>query len=122
MPTTCPGCQQTFDCGLHCSSNCWCTALPPILPAAQEGTGCYCPQCLQEKVATAIEEFVAAYQAGEQPNTAPQYAAPKLVPGLDYYQENGLMVLTSWFHLKRGKCCGNKCRHCPYGHVNVPNA
>ncbi|MEZ0130904.1 DUF5522 domain-containing protein, partial [Flavobacterium sp. LBUM151] len=19
-----------------------------------------------------------------------------------------------WFHLKRGTCCGNNCRHCPY--------
>jgi cob(I)alamin adenosyltransferase len=24
-------------------------------------------------------------------------------------------------HLERGKCCGNQCRHCPYGWTNVPN-
>ena len=39
---------------------------------------------------------------------------PKLVEGLDYYFENGLMVLTGRFLLKRGYCCGNGCRHCPY--------
>lgn len=39
---------------------------------------------------------------------------PKLVEGLDYYFENGLMVLTAHFLLKRGYCCGNGCRHCPY--------
>ena len=39
---------------------------------------------------------------------------PKLVEGLDYYFENGLMVLTARFLLKRGYCCGNGCRHCPY--------
>jgi len=38
----------------------------------------------------------------------------------DYYFENGLMVMTEAFHLKRGYCCGSKCRHCPYEHENVP--
>jgi hypothetical protein len=39
----------------------------------------------------------------------------------DYYFENGLMVFTAAYHLKRGYCCGSGCRHCPYGHVNVPS-
>ncbi len=38
----------------------------------------------------------------------------KFTEGLDYYFENGLMVLTAHFLLKRGYCCGNGCRHCPY--------
>lgn len=38
----------------------------------------------------------------------------------DYYFENGLMVMTEQYHLKRGHCCGSKCRHCPYDHENVP--
>ena len=28
-------------------------------------------------------------------------------------------VFTEYAHLKRGTCCGNKCRHCPYGWENV---
>ncbi len=32
----------------------------------------------------------------------------------DYYVENGLLVYTATFHLKRGSCCGSGCRHCPY--------
>jgi len=32
----------------------------------------------------------------------------------DYYIEDGRYVFTASFHLKRGSCCGNKCRHCPY--------
>lgn len=40
--------------------------------------------------------------------------APKLEEGVDYYFENGLMVLTAKFLLDRGYCCGNGCRHCPY--------
>ena len=33
---------------------------------------------------------------------------------VDYYFENGLMVLTAEFLRKRGYCCGSGCRHCPY--------
>ncbi|MEL6391836.1 MAG: DUF5522 domain-containing protein [Bacteroidota bacterium] len=33
----------------------------------------------------------------------------------DYYYENGLMVMTAAYHLKRGHCCKSGCRHCPYG-------
>ena len=33
----------------------------------------------------------------------------------------GYQVLTSDALQKQGKCCGNSCRHCPYGHINVNN-
>jgi len=46
----------------------------------------------------------------------------KLVEDLDYYFEGGLMVLTKHFLLKRGYCCGNRCRHCPYDYINVPES
>jgi hypothetical protein len=31
-----------------------------------------------------------------------------------FYMENGLVVFTEAFHLKRGYCCKSGCRHCPY--------
>lgn len=35
--------------------------------------------------------------------------------GVDFYfNENGFMVFTETYHLKRGYCCKNKCRHCPW--------
>ena len=37
-----------------------------------------------------------------------------LIENKHYYLENGRVVFTALFHLERGKCCGNKCRHCPY--------
>lgn len=44
----------------------------------------------------------------------------KLKEGEDYYfNESGLMVLTEKFHLKKGFCCGNGCKHCPYDYMNV---
>jgi hypothetical protein len=45
----------------------------------------------------------------------------KLVEGEDfYYNEQGYMVLTEKYHLAKGFCCGNGCKHCPYNYINVP--
>ncbi len=42
--------------------------------------------------------------------------------GNDTYNDpkTGYTVFTELFHLKRGKCCGSACRHCPYQHSKVP--
>ncbi|WP_461093033.1 DUF5522 domain-containing protein [Spirosoma gilvum] len=32
-----------------------------------------------------------------------------------YYTLEGYLVFTASYHLKRGYCCRNGCRHCPYG-------
>ncbi|MBC7867709.1 MAG: hypothetical protein H7X88_09250 [Gloeobacteraceae cyanobacterium ES-bin-316] len=37
-----------------------------------------------------------------------------------YYNSQGYIVLTESFHLKKGYCCGNGCRHCPYNYDGVP--
>ena len=41
-------------------------------------------------------------------------AETKLQENLDYYIEDGLYVFTAAYHLRRGYCCGSRCRHCPY--------
>jgi hypothetical protein len=34
----------------------------------------------------------------------------------DYYlSEEGFIVFTEAYHLKRGYCCKSGCKHCPYG-------
>lgn len=35
--------------------------------------------------------------------------------GRHYYMDNGLFVFTELFHVLKGNCCENGCRHCPYG-------
>lgn len=37
----------------------------------------------------------------------------KLLP-TDFYWEDGKRVMTESYHKRRGACCGNGCRHCPY--------
>jgi len=50
----------------------------------------------------------------EQKNSKDKTVAPKLTAE-DYYFEGELMVFTAIYHKKRGYCCKNGCRHCPYG-------
>lgn len=38
----------------------------------------------------------------------------KLLEHVHYYKDGDRVVFTSLFHLERGQCCGNGCRHCPY--------
>lgn len=44
-----------------------------------------------------------------EPQPEPLPLAPE-----DYYVENGFVVFTAAYHVKRGYCCGSGCRHCPY--------
>lgn len=44
-----------------------------------------------------------------------------VIEGEDFYfNENGLMVLLEKYHLDRGYCCGNGCKHCPFEFDAVP--
>jgi hypothetical protein len=40
----------------------------------------------------------------------------KLQEGIDYYidERTGYFVFTALYLSQRGKCCGNKCKHCPF--------
>ena len=52
---------------------------------------------------------------GEDQKIPPE---PDPLAAEDYYIENGLLVFTESFHLKRGFCCGSGCRHCPYAKLD----
>jgi hypothetical protein len=57
-----------------------------------------------------MPERIASEIASEESRVAqPMTLAPE-----DFYYENGLLVFTAAYHLKRGFCCNSGCRHCPY--------
>ena len=40
----------------------------------------------------------------------------------DYYlSEEGYIVFTEKYHLRRGYCCKSGCKHCPYGYYKKTN-
>jgi hypothetical protein len=49
--------------------------------------------------------------------TYQQQHAEAVARGEHYYTDaqSGFLVFTELYHLARGLCCQNVCRHCPYG-------
>ena len=45
---------------------------------------------------------------------APVEHAKSYKEGIHYYRDGERVVFTALFHIQRGSCCGNGCRHCPY--------
>ncbi|WP_138591675.1 DUF5522 domain-containing protein [Pseudoalteromonas aurantia] len=107
----CNHCQQILTC--RNSEHCWCMDMPNIMPL-QTDKGCLCRTCLISSIRQKIEKM-ANQPIRQQVKLAKQYAhSNSFIEGLDYDMEEGFMVMTRWAHLKRGKCCGNNCRYCPY--------
>ena len=112
----CPVCGTQFGCAnLGDGTACWCAALPPLMEL-NSTSDCLCPDCLKIALQEKTEQYVADFMNGRAENylggKLPMNAPP--VEGIDYYVEHGNFVLKGWYLLKRGYCCGNGCRHCPY--------
>jgi len=33
-----------------------------------------------------------------------------------YYSNDGYIIFTEKYHMKRGYCCKSNCKHCPFGY------
>jgi hypothetical protein len=56
-----------------------------------------------------------AYAIFARMNTGDYFSNPGLEEGDYYLSPEGYKVFTEQYHLKRGYCCKNGCKHCPYG-------
>jgi len=103
---SCPLCGGPNECQL-CSTAaykgpCWCASvnIPEELlarvPAESRKRACICQECVTGFHRKRVEGKL-----------------PPILPG-DFYFEHGLMVFTAAFLRRRGYCCENNCRHCPY--------
>jgi len=111
----CSICQKEFTCGTtQTGESCWCTNYPTIMPVGLE-QDCRCPTCLARVIGKRIEEQIHSKNHEEMIVLAEQYKNNHPpIEHIDYTIEDGLQVFSHWHHLKRGSCCGNDCRHCPY--------
>ena len=111
----CSVCEIEFTCGkTGISEKCWCASLPTIMPANFE-QDCRCPSCLAKVISEHINDAIKSKPHSEMLVIAKPYQSQtRIVEYIDYTIENGLHVFSQWYHLKRGTCCGNGCRHCPY--------
>jgi hypothetical protein len=119
----CPVCGSDNECrmakGHLYKGPCWCdeiivpSQVLRVLAAARLDPGCLCRRCLETAArislnvnnSAAVRDQIQAMLASSQPTLKEE----------DYYlDQNGNVVLTAAYHLNRGTCCGNGCRHCPY--------
>ena len=76
---------------------------------------CRCQTCLAQDITEHIEAAINSNGTKEMVEIAHPFFNPdNLIENIDYTVEHGQTVFSSWYHLKRGDCCGNGCRHCPY--------
>jgi len=38
----------------------------------------------------------------------------EFIKDIHYYMDGTRVVFTALYHIQRGECCGNKCKHCPF--------
>ena len=111
----CPICGDDNQCrvamGCLYKGPCWCenVAVPAsmlrLLASEQTEASCLCRPCL--KLMAQLCEI------HDDPRAVLRVA--RTAANADFYTEtDGRVVFTARFHLKRGTCCGNGCRHCPY--------
>lgn len=113
----CSTCSTVFSCGItESDGGCWCNHFPPIFQMNPE-IDCLCPDCLKNATVKKITEYVGNLTSEEALNNKAKDLpkTKKQIEEIDFYIENGNYVFTTWYHLKRGSCCQNNCRHCPYG-------
>ena len=112
----CSTCGNSFDCGDNPNGDkCWCNDFPPLfLPS--DVIDCLCPSCFKESCSAKIDEYVSTIttETAKESRAKDLPKKTKLIEGIDYYLENENYVFKKWYHLKRGYCCKNNCRHCPY--------
>ncbi|MFT3903595.1 MAG: cysteine-rich CWC family protein [Niabella sp.] len=107
----CPRCNASFECKVGDVANCQCSTVKVCEDTwrflRKTNYDCLCRNCLKE-----IDQMVRFNK---------EHPLPKqhelLVEKLHYYWEGGLLVFTELYHLQKGYCCGNGCRHCAYGNA-----
>jgi len=81
----------------------------------EDPQGCYCADCLASIIGAKINAFIDATPHEEVLAVASDFSGnDALIEGVDYTLERGHYVFSRWYHLKRGACCGNGCRNCPF--------
>ena len=122
----CPLCARDNHCrvakGHLYKGSCWCHRIivpNHILTRLAEDTvdpACLCRPCLETiarisreldgtgEILAEVRRVILTNRLGHTTHPEPDY----------YLDDHGNTVFTAAYHLKRGTCCQNGCRHCPY--------
>ena len=111
----CPECAQEMSCTP--TGPCWCFTLPALL-SPDTNSQCLCPSCLIKKLAQVVNKDPKSLNAAQRQKIANLEPVMQPIKEVDYYMETidgqQMLVFTPWYLLRRGYCCDNNCRNCPY--------
>ena len=115
---SCSICGKSFQCGCQCT-DCWCAGYPAIMPA-DFSRDCQCPTCLAQNIGKHLDQKLDTLSLNDALALAKPFArSRRLIESIDYHVENELWIFSRWYLLKRGHCCGEACKHCPYGDEKI---
>lgn len=110
MKKLCGKCSAIINCQVNNVEDCACSEVvlneEVCIFLSKMYFDCLCNACLG-KIVSDINE-------------AKNYSLPTgketIVEGVHYYREGNKWVFTELYHLLKGFCCKNNCRHCVYGY------
>ena len=109
----CGNCRKKISCNVQDIENCPCSTIE-LSPKTRNFLtktyyDCFCNNCLKElsrKIALAVEVTFPTKKE-------------EFIEGVHYYREGNMWVFTELYHILKGSCCGNGCRHCVYGYKDL---
>ncbi len=115
----CSQCQATLNCNVDDINACWCNELPAILPLDSTTTSCLCRDCTLTKINLFLNALYQQPLKNQLSFAASFSSHNPLIENLDYTMQNNYMVFSRWFFLKRGTCCKNNCKNCPFKNTKL---
>ena len=108
----CINCGSSFVCNPE--GKCWCKKMPEYLPETGNEHE-LCSSCKSNKVHSLFKEdrqLKNSFLAQNEDRSL----IHDLVEGVDFtINEDGFLVFSTYYHLRKGYCCGSNCVNCPYG-------
>lgn len=113
MKKRCDNCGEEILCNMKNVDQCNCFSIELTAESGKflKNTyfDCLCNKCL-ESVNFKLEN-------------AKNYSFPtqkhEFIEGVHFYKDGNMWVFTELYHLLKGSCCGNGCRHCAYGYMKT---
>ncbi|TDE14659.1 cysteine-rich CWC family protein [Dyadobacter psychrotolerans] len=109
MQKQCGRCRHLFQCQSDDIENCQCNKVKltdeTVAFLGKTYFDCLCQACLLH-----LNAQTSAVKDLTFPTRSDMF-----VEGVHFYKEGNNWVFTELYHMLRGHCCGNSCRHCVYG-------
>ena len=105
----CGNCRREIRCNVHDIKNCFCSTIELSLKTRNFLTktyfDCLCNPCLDELNLKIVDAADLSFPVKKE----------EFIEGVHYYRDGNMWVFTELYHILKGSCCGNGCRHCVYG-------